>query len=129
MSFLKSKDFEIVIVTASMKWLVEEAVKIYDLPVSYVLGVENEVSDGTILEEIKKPAPVRKAKGEAFLNWSGGVRPVLSLGNTLTDEPLLKLSRLPIAVHSAKKESSVFLSEKELKNQAENSGWMVLERI
>ena len=128
MDFLKSQDFEVVIVTASSKWVVEEAVKIYNLPVSYVLGVENKVNDGKIKEEIKMPAPVKKNKGEAFLKWSGGVHPILSLGNTLTDEPLLTLSQNPVVVNSAKKESSVFLSEKKLREHAESRSWMVLER-
>jgi len=43
LEYLKQKNIQIVVVTASLKYIVEQAVQLYDLPVDKVLGVENQL--------------------------------------------------------------------------------------
>lgn len=125
---LKHKALRICIVTASIKWLVELAVEIYELPIEKVLGVETKIKGGLISSEILRPAPVGDSKGSAFLNYSQGKSCFLAGGNTLTDLPLLKMAVQSFVVHSADSEDTVFSAEERLKAQALQEQWIVFEK-
>lgn len=127
LKFLKEKGMEIVIVTASVQWMVEEAVKMYQLPVDQVLGVRNRLEGDLITGELIQ-TPFKKAKGEVLLNYSGGEACFLAAGNTLTDLPLLEMAKIPIVVHSASSQSPLFATESRLKEQALEKAWILFEK-
>ena len=124
---LKKRGFRICIVTASVGWLVEEAVKLYSLPVDKVLGAKTELKGDIISDKLLKPSPI-SYKAKAFLNFSQGEKCFLAGGNTKTDLQLLQMAQAPFAVHSAPPKSLVFPAEKKLKNLAIQKGWIVFER-
>lgn len=128
LTYLKEKGFKIYIVTASLKILVEVAVKLYDLPVDGVLGVETKIKEGLISSEILRPAPLSGAKAEVFLKHSQGKKCVLAGGNTSSDRPLLEMAPVSFVVHSAEEGHENFLAEKRLKEKAKRQQWIVFER-
>lgn len=122
---LKQRAFKIIVVTASVKPLVETAIQLYDLPVDLVLGVETEIKGGYLGKKVLEPSPVAHLKGEVLLQHSQGEKPFLSGGNTLTDLPLLEMAQRAFVVHSAVQGTPIFLSEKKLVEKAVEKGWEV----
>lgn len=129
LAYLKDKGMKIVILTASLKWLVEQAVQLYDLPVDEVLGVETRLKGGKISSELVQPAPFAGSKGEVFLKYSQGGKCFLAGGNTPTDLPLLEMAEAPFAVHSAGPDNEIFPAEQKLKKQAVKNNWIVFEKM
>ena len=72
MRHFKEKGFKIFIVTASIKWLVEEIVEQKNLPVDKVLGVQVQLSAGRLTKELIPPLTYGEGKKEAFLKESNG---------------------------------------------------------
>ena len=126
---LKQRDFEIIVVTASIRQLVEVAVRLYDLPVDAVLGVETEIKRGRFSKTIIKPSPVASFKGEVFLEYSEGKKPFIAGGNTLADLPLLEMAQTAFVAHSAQKGNKNFLSETELVKKAAQNNWPVFQAL
>lgn len=125
--YLKQKGMKIFVVTASVKWLVESAVKLYDLPVDKVLGVETKLQEGVISPELLRPAPVGQFKGEVFLKHSQGEACFLAGGNTPSDLPLLEMAEVPFVVHSAGEENENFPSERKLTKRAVKNDWILFQ--
>ena len=125
--YLKKQGMKIFIVTASIKWLVEEAVKFYDLPVDGVLGLETKLEKGILTREIVRPAPLSIFKGEVFLKHSQGKKCFLAGGNTPSDLPLLKMAQCPFVVHSAGQENENFLGESKLRRIAVANNWTLFK--
>jgi len=128
LQYLKQKGMTIYIVTASMKWLVETAVELYNLPVDKVLGVETKLKGNLISSEILRPAPIAGLKGEVFLKYSQGDSCFLAGGNTSTDIPLLEMASVPFVVHSASPGSDFFPAEKKLKELAIKNRWILFQK-
>ena len=130
LSYLKRQDMKIIVVTASIQWLVELAVKIDRLPVDQVLGCRTELEEGDkISDRIVKPSPPLHSKGEVFLQYNKRDSCFLAGGNTLTDRPLLELAELAFVVHSAKKDSVIFSSERKMRELALQKKWLLFETI
>lgn len=127
--YLKQKGMKIYIVTASLKWLVETAVELYDLPIDKVLAVETKLEGDRISSEIVRPTPVAKGKGEVFLKHSQGENCFIAGGNTFTDSPLLEMAEVPFVVHSSLPGDMVFSAEKKMKDLALRNGWILFERV
>lgn len=125
--YLKQKGMKIVVVTASITWLVEAAIKLYELPVDKILGVETKLQGDFISAELLRPAPVAKFKGEVFLKYSQGEKCFLAGGNTSSDLPLLEMAEIPFIVHSASKENENFPAEEKLKKLAVKNNWIVFQ--
>ena len=125
---LKRQNMKIVIISASIQWLLEEAVQIYDLPVDQVLGVQTELSASEVLSDrILKPSSYEN-KAEVFLkNYSPGSC-FLSAGNTKSDIPLLEMSDLSFVVHSAASDNVIFQKEMEMKALAAQKKWLVFTK-
>ena len=111
-----------------MKWLVEEAVKLYNLPVDKVLGVELKLEGNKISEELLKPAPFSHSKAEVFLQHSSMEKCFLAGGNTFADCPLLEMAEVSFVVHSALKGDEIFSAEEKLKKLAIKNNWIIFER-
>ena len=129
LQYLKQKGMKIIVVTASIKWLVEVAVRLYDLPVDEVLGVETQLQEGLISSQLVRPAPIAKYKGDVFLKYSQGKKCLIAGGNTSSDLPLLEMASVPFVVHSARPENENFSAEQKLKKQAINKGWILFENL
>ena len=127
LKYLKQKDMKIFVVTASIKWLVESAVKLYDLPVDKVLGVETRLEGETIGAELLRPAPIAEFKGEVFLKHSQEETCFLAGGNTFSDLPLLKMAEVPFVVHSASRDNENFPAEEKLKKLAIKNNWIIFQ--
>jgi len=126
---LFEKGLKIVVVTASIQWLVELAVKKTKLPVHQVLGCRTELDRGGLISNrIVRPSPGIDSKAEVFLKEYSKTSCFLAAGNTPSDEPLLDLAKLSIIVHSAKKNSLIFEKENQLKDLALKNQWLLFER-
>lgn len=127
LKYLKQKDMKIFVVTASIKWLIESAVKLYNLPVDKVLGVETKLEGETISAELLRPAPVAGFKGEVFLKQSQREACFLAGGNTSSDLPLLEMAEVPFVVHSAGRGNEDFPAEEKLTKIAIKNNWMIFQ--
>ena len=72
LEYLHKKNLKIVVVSSSIKWLVEIAVQSCSFPVDEVLGVETRVEEGLISSELIRPAPIGSFKGEVLLKHNQG---------------------------------------------------------
>lgn len=127
LKYLKQKGMKIFVVTASIKWLVESAVKLYNLPVDEVLGVEAKLEGEIISAELLRPAPISGLKGEVFLKYSQGKSCFLAGGNTSSDLPLLEMAEVPFVVHSAGRENENFPAEEKLIKLAVRKNWIIFQ--
>ncbi|MBC6415322.1 MAG: haloacid dehalogenase-like hydrolase [Bdellovibrionales bacterium] len=128
--YLKKQGMKIVIVTASIQYLVELAVKFYNLPIDQVLGFQTKKDKNNKLSDIVlKPSPTLQSKEEVFLLHYKKKSCFLAAGNTLTDRPLLELAQLAVVVHSAQETDVVFLAEQKLKELSLQKNWILFERI
>ncbi|MDX9730301.1 MAG: haloacid dehalogenase-like hydrolase [Bdellovibrionales bacterium] len=131
---LTAAEFDLYVVTASVKWAVEPAA--YDLlgvPPENVLGIETETfadANGRIIvtDMVKSPITYRQGKADALLRATGGRKPVLAAGNTLGDIALLDLAtdfKLMIQSQSPllSENSGLLAEEKKLRDHGKPLGW------
>lgn len=122
---LKSRGVHVYIVTASVKWAVEPGAHLLGLTPDNVIGITTKIdSSGHVTDAQDGPITYREGKVEAFLQKSGGVRPIFSAGNTLGDLPLLESSSaLRLAVGAMPPGHKYYESERELIQIAQKQGW------
>lgn len=132
---LKAADFEIYVVTASVKWAVEPgALHLLGVPHDHVLGIETESvaapAGGPLIvtEQVKSPITYRQGKADALLRATGGRKPVFAAGNTIGDIALLESATdLKLMIQSqsplASNEPELALSEKKLRDHGRPLGW------
>ena len=122
---LRSLNFEIYVVTASIKWAVEPAAARLGIDADHVLGITTHVSAaGVVGTEWTLPITWREGKAERLLQATGGRRPVLASGNTYGDIALLESAtdvRLAVSTQSAAGE--LHEEERRLWAEAEARGW------
>ena len=142
LAYLKKQGLKIVVITASIQWLVELAVKKEKLPVDQVIGCRAELkktkqagevpqefkSDLLISEQLVQPSPAKDSKAEVFLKEYPKSSCLLAAGNTLSDLPLLELASLPFVVNSAGKDQRVFSAEQKMKEKALEKQWILFEK-
>jgi len=88
----------IVVVSASPRAAVEEALRCVGLGASRVLGAEPRFVEGRLVPELARPVLVGQAKVEALRSHTKA--PVLAaFGDDIRDLPLLSSGRLGVAVH------------------------------
>ena len=95
-SLLRSLDFEIYIVTASIKWAVEPVAALVGVDHDHVLGITTElvksnVAADELLIGTKAVHPItwRQGKAEGLLKATSQVRPIFACGNTYGDSSLI----------------------------------------
>ena len=128
LDYLKKENMRIVIVTASIEWLVELAVEKYNLPVDQVLGMKTKLEGDLITDQIIRPAPISDYKAEVLLDRLPGESCFLAAGNTLTDKPLLEIAEISFIVNSADPDSVIFQTEQKLKQFALQKNWILFEK-
>ena len=129
LSYLQKKNMKVVIVTASIEWLVELAVETYHLPIDQVLGMKTSLEDQIITKNIIYPSPSGFNKAKVLLKHFQKESCFLSGGNTLSDQDLLELAELPFVVNSANSKNIIFSSEQKLKQLALKKNWLLFEKI
>ena len=127
LSYLKARNHLIYVVTASLKLLVEEACRLYSLPVDKVLGAETALTNGKFTDQILRPFPFGPGKKTTFLKATKNIRPIFSAGNTESDKPLLETAKVRLVVHSAKQGEENFKSEQKISASARERSWFVWE--
>ena len=126
-SFLKEQGAEIFIITASLKYLVEEALRINNLVVDQVLGVETKIKEGRLTTEILPPVTYGEGKREAFLKKASGKKLLLAGGNSQGDLSFLELAEVSFVVNSANSEHENFPSEQKMKQWAQKENQFLFE--
>ena len=126
-SFLKEKEMKVVVVTASLEFLVEEALKRNNLPVDKVLGVKTKIKQGRWTSEVIKPVTYQEGKREALLNYTKKTKPLLAGGNSKGDQAFLEIAQIAFVVNSADKEHENFSSEQKMKIWAKENNQFLFE--
>jgi phosphoserine phosphatase len=123
---LRKLDFEIFVVTASIKWAVEPAAQLVGIDHDHVIGIETRVVDNVITTEALHPLTWREGKAQGLLARTGGAAPLFASGNTYGDSALLECAtHLRLAVRSQNEPNSLFEEEEKLAVEAEQRGWLI----
>jgi phosphoserine phosphatase len=123
--FLKENNFEIFVVTASVRWAVIPAAAELGILDHQVLGVQTRIDENVVTDEQFGPMTWREGKSEAILAINGGAPPVLAAGNTTGDTSLLKTaSHIRLAVSSRSNAGDLEKSEQALQVLAEQNMWL-----
>lgn len=123
-SLLREMDFEIYIVTASIKWAVEPVASLVGIDFDHVIGITTKLVDGKVGTEVNHPITWRQGKAEGLLAATGGVRPILASGNTYGDIALLETaSHVKLAVSTQDQPGGLFEEEHKLAVEADRQGW------
>ena len=125
LQYLKSKNHFIYVVTASIKWLVEEACRLHSLPVDKVLGAETVVKDGLITDQMIQPLTHGIGKKTVFLKSTNNHPPLFASGNTQSDVPLLEMAKVRLVIRSSKEGNEDFESEQTTEALARKEGWFI----
>lgn len=128
--YLKSKNVQVYVVTASVKWAVEPCVAQLDIPFENVLGVQTKIQNGIVTDIQDGPITYREGKSAALLEKTNGIRPILSCGNTMGDYWLLDMStHIQLAVRTesheiAFKDRDIMNQEAKLYKEAVERKWL-----
>jgi phosphoserine phosphatase len=122
---LRELDFEIYIVTASIKWAVEPLAARLGIDHNHVLGITTALVDGKVGMETVFPVTWRDGKAEGLLKATGGIRPLLASGNTLGDIALIATAtHVQLALTTQNEAGGLFVEESKLAQEADARGWL-----
>lgn len=116
---LQIHGFEVWVVSASCKWIIETVAIRYGISPCQVIGIVAQTSDGTgtITGEILNPIPVEEGKVESIRHFIKK-RPILVAGDTIHDLPMLEYSNgLRLVIERSEEEL--------LKAKALQNGWLI----
>ena len=125
--YLKKLDVKIYIVSASPQWVVEQAVKHYDLSVDFVVGLRTKLDDKKVItDQLIYPLSMEAGKVTAFLERSNNRYPFFASGNTVSDLDLIESStHIKCVVAKSKKGERQYDSEQVLLSMARQKNWFV----
>lgn len=124
-TLLRELDFEIFVVTASIKWAVEPLALRLGIDNDHVLGITTKFVDGKVGMETQHPVTWREGKAEGLLARTGGVRPILASGNTLGDIALIgTATHVHLALTTQVDAGGLFNEELKLAEEADKRGWL-----
>lgn len=122
---LRKHDFEIFIVTASIKWAVEPVAGLLGIEFDHVIGIETEIINGVVSTTPRHPITWREGKADGLLAHTGGVRPIIASGNTVGDIALVSLAtHVQLAVSTQNQPGGLFEEEAKLRAEANARGWL-----
>lgn len=123
---LRTLDFEVYVVTASVKWAVEPVAKLVGIDFDHVIGIETEVNNGLVTDIVKPPITWRDGKADGLLAKTQGVRPILAAGNTYGDIALLQCAtHVRLALSTQDTAGGLFDEENKLVEHATQEKWHV----
>jgi phosphoserine phosphatase len=124
-TLLRELDFEIYIVTASIKWAVEPVGGLVGVDYDQVLGITTEIENGLVGVKAVNPITWRQGKAEGLLAATDGVRPILAAGNTYGDTALLEsATHIRLAISTQDTPGGLFEEEQKLVVEADARGWL-----
>ncbi|MDE0151849.1 MAG: HAD family hydrolase [Bdellovibrionales bacterium] len=123
--YLKKLDVTVYVVSASPQWVVQQAVRHYELPVDVVVGLKTVVDDKRVItDQLVYPLSMDSGKVTAFLERSKNIYPFFASGNTVSDLDLLESStHIKCVVAKAQKEERQYESEQVLLSIARQKNW------
>ena len=122
--WLVTQNVQIFIVSSSLKWVLDEALKEYNISLKNIIGVETKIEKGIITNKPILPAPIHRDKVEAFKNRTNGALPLFVAGNTLADQALLEVaSDVQLVVTTARSGERNYGSERKLLEIAKVKNW------
>ena len=125
---LKKQGMRIVVISASIQYLIEEAIEKYDLPVDRVLSVQmKQNKEGILSDKIIQPSS-HTDKLKVFLKHYPSGSCFLAAGNTPSDLPLLEHASLSLVVHSAQPDNVIYQKELKMKQLAQQKNWLLFEK-
>lgn len=129
--YLQSKNVKIFVVTASLKWVAEEAVASLGIPPEQCIGVHTEVHNGVITDIQSGEVTWGDKKLVELLKQNSGLKPILASGNSMGDLALLKnASHVALAISKTPQEGHSeenHMSEQSLLSIAKKNDWFWLE--
>ncbi|MFT3837666.1 MAG: HAD family hydrolase [Myxococcaceae bacterium] len=93
---LKEKQVEVVLVSASPRWIVEAGARVFGVPKENVIAFDAPVESGRISLPVREPLPVGEGKVAALK--ARGLTPDLGVGNGELDEPMLAYSKRALVI-------------------------------
>lgn len=97
MEWLKEREFEIWVVSASNWWTVKvTAGGIFDVPPERIIAMRNKVDNNIMTDVIDPPVMYREGKREGIIR-DIGVAPVVAFGDTVTDIEMLEFADIGVA--------------------------------
>jgi len=123
--YLKKLNVTIYVVSASPQWVVQQAVRHYELPVDCVVGLKTVVDNkGIITDRLVYPMSIASGKVTAFLEKSRNLYPFFVSGNTISDLDLLEFStHIKCVVAKSEKGERQYESEQVLLSIARQKNW------
>ncbi len=116
MDALKKRSVAIWIITASPQIIVATAVKHYGFP-GKVIGLRNVIRKKVFTSEIKKPYSIIEGKVTCIKYFiKPNDRPLLAVGDSMNDLPMLKYAIIPVVVYR----------NNALSQKAKSQGWFTV---
>ncbi len=104
MDWLKEREFEIWVVSASNWWTVKVAAgSIFSVPPERIIAMRNKVDKGIMSNIIDPPVMYREGKREGIVR-DIGESPVVAFGDTVTDIEMLEFADVGVALDRGNKE-------------------------
>lgn len=111
---LMNADFEVWVVSASMKWAIQAAVQGFGIQPDRVIAASVVVKNGVLTDELEIPVPFRAAKAKLVDRFIGA-RPLLVAGNTYWDkEMMITANEIVLGICSERKGEPNYDSETRL---------------
>ena len=128
--WLHQKNIPVFIVSASLKWVLDYALKSYPIPKENIIGVQTLVEKGVITDKLVLPASIHKDKPLALKKHTEGRPPLFASGNTLSDQALLESATgISLVVASTKEGERNWESERKLLQLAKERSWLYQDKM
>jgi phosphoserine phosphatase len=116
-TYLQKRGVRVWVVSASPAPLIAEAMKHFRIS-GELIGVKNITRDGVITAELEAPMPVVEGKVACIKKFiDEKIKPILGVGDSMNDLPMLEYSDIKIVVNRANALSEI----------AKSSGWTLLD--
>ncbi len=126
--WLVDNKVNVFIVSSSLKCVLDQALKGYNIPTENIIGVQTLIKAGIVTNKPVLPAPIHKEKVLSLLEKTKGINPFFVAGNTLADQALLESStQLRLVVSTAQKGERNYDSERKLLKIAQDRAWFYQE--
>lgn len=125
-TFLKKLKVNIFIVTASMKWAVEPAVAILEIPSENIIGITTKIVNEMLTTEQEGILTWQEGKAQALLNKTSNLKPFFCAGNSMGDLALLEVAtHVRLANCALPSSHSLYESEQQLLATAKSRNWFL----
>jgi HAD superfamily phosphoserine phosphatase-like hydrolase len=122
--YFRSKGIRVFVVTASIKWAVEPFAELLGLHFDDVIGVETQIKNGIVTDQLSGRITWKEGKSETLLERTQGIPPLFCSGNTMGDASLIECSQLlKLAVRSTRDGDELFETELSLQKMARENNW------